>query len=234
MSKATHGLSFPSHPQISPLSPPPEEFSGVLESVSLIFSPWPGKPWHMVRLPLQTLLSPLLPFSKCTALFHSRIHSISVYWKRTMRQMVALRTEWLARQMRPLTSCCPQSGLFQSLHAVPSIHKGQVTGSSPHSSSSATFPSTLGWHSRHWAASWAIIMDTNCQPPVSQSSKLYFYPAIALVRGHPARGTTQMLKYSKSVLHVFLPYPPPTLPTALTPTNTCKYACELPKGKNLF
>ena len=136
----------------------------------------------------------------------------------------------------PLDFLLPAVWSFpDSLHAVPSIHKGQVTGSSPHSSSSATFPSTLGWHSRHWAASWAIIMDTNCQPPVSQSSKLYFYPAIALVRGHhPARGTTQMLKCSKSVLHVFLPYPPPTLPTALTPTNTCKYACELPKGKNLF
>ena len=78
-------------------------------------------------------------------------------------------------------------------------------------------------------------MDTNCQPPVSQSSKLYFYPAVALVGGHhPARGTTQILKYLKSVLHVFLPYPPPTLPTALTPTNTSKYACEFPKRKSLF
>lgn len=167
--------------------------------------------------------------------------------------MVARRTEWLARQICSLTSCCPQSGLFQTASMLfplfiilglpttphPTPQQGKVLLS--HKIQPTLFLLChLPQHPGDDIQSTGqpvrqIIMDTNSQPPVSQSSKLYFYPAIALVGGHhPARGTTQILKCLKSVLHVFLPYPPPTLPTALTPTNTCKCACELPKGKNLF
>lgn len=169
-----------------------------------------------------------------------------------MRQMVALRTEWLARQICSLTSCFPQSGLFQTASMLfplfiilrlpttphPTPQQGKVQLS--HKIQPTLFllchlpqhpgmtfkvlSSQLGNHSGHQLSA-----------TISQSSKLYFYPAIALVGGHhPARGTTQILKCLKSVLRVFLPYPPPTLPTALTPTNTRKCACELPKGKNLF
>ena len=114
MSKATHGLSFPSNPQICPLSPPPEN-SLACWSLCLWFFPHDlGSPDTWSNFLSKPCFLHCLPFSKCAVLFRSCIHSVSIYWKPIMRQMVALRTEWLARQMFSLTSCCPQSGLFQT------------------------------------------------------------------------------------------------------------------------
>ena len=185
MSKATHGLSFPSNPQICPLTSP-WKFSGVLESVSLIFSPWPGKPWHMVKLSLQTLLSPLFTlFQMCCAL--SFMYSFSQYLLKTYyasdgspeNRMVS-ETDVLLDFLLPTVWSFPDW-----LHSVPSIHDPQPSYNSTACSPARQNPTdsqdpahtlpplppsstTWGWHSKYWAASWAIIMDTSCQPPVSQ------------------------------------------------------------------
>lgn len=151
--------------------------------------------------------------------------------------------------MFSLTSCCPQSGLFQtdsmlfplfiilSLPTTPHTPSKAYwfTRSSPHFSSSATFPNNLGMTFKVLSSQLGNHNGRQLSATSFPSSKLHFYPTTALVRSHhPAHGTTQILKYLKSLLYVFLPYPPPTLPTALTPTNTCKCACEHPEGKNLY
>ena len=230
----------------------PWKFSGVLESVSLIFSPWPGKPWHMVKLSFQTLLSPLFTlFQMCCAL--SFTYSFSQYLLKTYyasdgspeNRMVS-ETDVLLDFLLTTVWSFPDW-----LHAVPSIHdprpsyystarpparQSPTDSQDPaHSSSSATFPNNLGMTSKVLSSKLGNHNGHQLSATSFPSSKLYFYPATALVGGHHlAHGTTQILKYLKSVLYVFLPYPPPTLPTALTPTNTCKCACEHPKGKNLY